>query len=168
MSPAHAQRVTLLVQVFEQIARTRMAGVPVQNPALQVQAVDFLPGQTEGAEAALLTGVLITPWFMNLVRLPEHAHSPAASVLANGCKAQRRVGSGHFEFIGAWEDALGAFEACSLFSPMFEFADHAGALATATEVLRLLRTPLPGAAAAPVSPGRRGFLLGRPGLSARA
>jgi hypothetical protein len=54
---------------------------------------------------------------------------------------------------------------------MFEFADHAAAVATACEVLNLLRTPAP----APVlkvkaesAPSRRGFLFGRGGPRAGA
>jgi hypothetical protein len=45
---------------------------------------------------------------------------------------------------------------------MFEFADHAAALATATEILRQLR-PNPASAkqSAPSVPSRRGFLFGR-------
>jgi hypothetical protein len=45
---------------------------------------------------------------------------------------------------------------------MFEFADHAAALATATEILRQLRpSAAPAKSAAPMVPSRRGFLFGR-------
>jgi hypothetical protein len=48
---------------------------------------------------------------------------------------------------------------------MFEFADQAGAVATASEVLKLLRVPPAETVAAepavPQVPSRRGFLLGR-------
>jgi hypothetical protein len=54
---------------------------------------------------------------------------------------------------------MGAFETCSLFSPMFEFSNHNAALATATEILARLRQPA--AQTAPTAPGRRSFLLGR-------
>jgi hypothetical protein len=43
---------------------------------------------------------------------------------------------------------------------MFEFADQAGALATASEILKLLHAP-PAAASPLAVPSRRGFLLGR-------
>jgi [NiFe] hydrogenase assembly HybE family chaperone len=72
------------------------------------------------------------------------------------------VGSEVFPFIGAHEEGFGAYEACSLFSPMFEFADHDAALATAQAVLGALHPP----ASAPVSgeplaASRRALLFGR-------
>jgi [NiFe] hydrogenase assembly HybE family chaperone len=130
--------------------------------------------------------VLITPWFMSLVRLPLHPRGAADGAwLALGRKQLRRVGVAEFEFIGAHEPGLGVFETASLFSPMAGFADHAAALATAHEVLRQLRTPEPAVAPAQVAapsvapqaapaatpaapaqaaepvPSRRGFLFGR-------
>jgi len=102
-------------------------------------------------------------------------------VLGVGLKASRQIGSQTFEFIGAHENEVGAFACCSLFSPMFEFADHAAAVATACEVLTLLRTPAPSPALTPAqkpasvldakteaAPSRRGFLFGRGGPRAGA
>jgi [NiFe] hydrogenase assembly HybE family chaperone len=157
-------RVQALAQAFEHIGRTRMVGVPVQNSQLGVQAIGFeaTSGLDNGPEA--LTGILITPWFMNLVRLPVAADAPTKGWLAPGCKARRTLGCERFQFIGASEEGLGAFEVCSLFSPMFEFANQEAAVATAIQVLTLLREPV----AAPVvctsttlPPSRRGFLFGR-------
>ncbi|TXT38745.1 MAG: hupJ [Comamonadaceae bacterium] len=165
MSVLAHSRVLMLEQAFAHIANTRMRDVPVQNLALRVQAVGFA---AQAHDTALL-GVLVTPWFMNLVRLPL----AQASILAVGEKAKRQVGTEQFEFIGAHEAGLGAFEACSLFSPMFDFADHAAALATASEVLALLRAPVPQVPQVsqvhrpPPVPSRRGFLLGRSLESAR-
>jgi [NiFe] hydrogenase assembly HybE family chaperone len=162
---AHA-RVTQLVQVFAHIGATRMQGVPVLNTALHVQALGF-EVITEG-EAPVLLGILITPWFMNLLRLPLVSGAPACAP-APGSRRSHLCGEQLFEFIAAQEDALGSFEVCSLFSPMFEFADQAGAVSTATEILKLLRTPpaerapvrKAALADAPAVPSRRGFLLGR-------
>jgi len=57
---------------------------------------------------------------------------------------------------------IGAFEACSPYSPMFEVADHAAAKATAHEVLNQWHRAAPElASAAPAGPSRRGLLLGR-------
>ena len=160
MTELWQSRVQALEQAFSHIADTRMRDVPMQNMALRVQAVGFEPHVDQAGEALL--GVLVTPWFMNLVRLPYKAASPGAVLLPVGQNAKRKVGHETFDFIGAHEESLGAFEVCSLFSPMFEFADHAGAVATAQEVLNLLRTPVqePPVAAQAV-PSRRGFLFGR-------
>jgi [NiFe] hydrogenase assembly HybE family chaperone len=48
---------------------------------------------------------------------------------------------GVFEFIGAREPTLGEYQACSLFSPMFEFADQREARATARAALDALFDP---------------------------
>lgn len=167
MSAWSQSRVQTLEQVFAHIAATRMRNVPVQNPALRVKAVGFAPqAHPQGGE--YLLGVLVTPWFMNLVCLPLALPISDETPLGVGQKAKRQIGSDTFEFIGAHEDGVGAFACCSLFSPMFEFADHAAAIATANEVLNLLRKPA--AKPAPVLdvkaqavPSRRGFLFGRGG-----
>lgn len=153
------QRVAALEVLFNDIADTRMQGVPVKNPALKVQAVGFAPVPQQ---PEMLQGVLVTPWFMNLVRLPLRNAPATGPVLAERQKATRPFGNTDFEFIGSFEARIGAFEVCSLYSPMFEFADHAAALATAQEVLNQLHRPAPEPApTAPAAPGRRGFLLGR-------
>ena len=162
-------RIEQLERVFTSIGVSRMRGVPMQNPALRVQCVGFEAGQ-EG-NAGVLVGILITPWFMNLVRLPmmRDAETDAPNV---GSIARHSCGAECFDFIASHEPAIGAFEVCSLFSPMFEFATHTAAVETAEEILRSLRTapsPVapevsPSAAAMPVgepAPARRSFLFGR-------
>ena len=146
-------RVDALEALFRHIAATRMAGVPVLNPALDVAARGFA---SDGASG--LWGVLLTPWFMNLVVLP----GPQAEPLAVGATRRRVLGPEAFDFIGAHEDGFGPYEACSLFSPMHEFRDQAAALATADEVLKLLRP----VRVLPAEPARRRFLLGSPGAAA--
>lgn len=157
-----------LEQTFRRIAATRMAGVPVLNRALQVQALGFAPLPPTADEAPALLGVLLTPWFMNLLRVPpELAAAPgaepaSASVdasvsapgwLTEGRSAERRIGAHQLTFVGAFEATLGRYEQCSLFSPMFQFADQGAAVATAREVLRLLRAPQQQPAPAPVLAG---------------
>lgn len=165
LSPQQALRVQALQDCFREIGRTRMDGVPLLHCELQVQAVDFACVRHEVTD--VLQGVLITPWFMNLVQLPVQACADRQRV---GLSQRHAVGSAEFAFIGAYEPSLGAFEACSLFSPMFEFADQAAALKTAQEVLGQLRLPAAVVAAPEVravspaavpDPGRRGFLFGR-------
>lgn len=157
-------RVAQLEAVFTHIGATRMQGVPVLNAALRVQAVGF-EVVTEG-ETQVLQGILITPWFMNLLRLPLLL-KPATPAPEPGSKNRHLCGEQLFEFIAGQEPALGSFEACSLFSPMFEFADQAGAVSTANEILKLLRAQPervakpPAPPLSPNVPSRRGFLLGR-------
>lgn len=170
-SPAAAlsQRVCDLVDLFRGIERDRMAGVPVLNPALQVEAVGFEPAfdpavvePASGSDVEAV-GILVTPWFMNLVAMPLERGDDVAGV---GVSRTRPVGSENFDFIGGHEPAFGSYAACSLFSPMFEFVDQASAVATARAVLTTLRVPVAALEQTP-SPARRSFLLGRSSAAAR-
>jgi [NiFe] hydrogenase assembly HybE family chaperone len=156
LDPAAQARVDALEALFGHIARVRMAGIPILHPRLRVQAVGFEPVD----DGAALAGVLVTPWFMNLLWVPLRAE-PAASAV--GSTRQRRVGRESFPFIAAHEDGFGAYEACSLFSPMGEFRDHEAAVATARAVLDELRRPEPPVLPRPsvTVPSRRALLFGR-------
>jgi len=146
-----------LESAFRTIQATRMQGVPIVHGGLRVEAVGFQPERA----AAVASGVLVTPWFMSLVRLPLQDDA-AAAMLAPGASGVREWGTYAFDFLGAREPAIGTYEASSLFSPMAEFADQAAAVATARSVLALLRDQ-----AAPAQPARRGFLLGRSAAQAQ-
>lgn len=147
-----AERLETLEATFRRIATTRMRGVPVLHAGLSVQAVGFVrepvvAGSTSASvplPMPMLMGVLVTPWFMNVLRLPLTAavDAAAAGLLPVGVTGGRRYGEHHLDFVGAHEPTLGAFEQASLFSPMFSFADQPAAVATAHEVLRLLRQPV--------------------------
>jgi hypothetical protein len=80
-----------------------------------------------------------------VIAVGHHETAPAA--LGLGCRRDRQIGHTGFPFIGSGEAPFGPFEACSLFSPMLEFEDHAAALATARAVLDHLRAGAPGAGA---------------------
>lgn len=111
-----------LEERFGMIGRTRMAGVPVMNDALEVAALGFDRYNNEPL------GVLITPWFMNLVILPD---AKEAGEIKTGDKVQRALPAGMVEFIVTLDEELGPLLMCSLFSPMFEFSDQAAAVDTA-------------------------------------
>jgi [NiFe] hydrogenase assembly HybE family chaperone len=142
-----ATRAAALQAVFQHIAVTRMAGLALCHPALRVEAVGFRRDEASGGAV----GVLVTPWFMNLVWLPPAAPAPGAVAdapcpqpppgLLPGALRARRIGAQAFDFIGAHEDGIGPYESCSLFSPMFEFADQTAARATAEAVLAMLWPP---------------------------
>ena len=152
---------------FESIWRGPMADVPLLNPALAVQALGFRPWGEHWL------GLLLTPWFMNLVllpRLPERWR-----VIGERESRHYVFPAGVFEFIGSHDPVLGDYQACSLFSPMFEFADQASAEATALAAIEALfdaahhavaevpPADVPAAsAAAPAAQllSKRGFLFG--------
>ena len=155
------QRVTALVDFYRRVQTERMQGIPILNPALLVEAVGFrraeVPEEAPEQEP-VAEGVLITPWFMSLVRLPL-ALQPHGNRVAR--KFVRDFGSEGFEFIGAHDDAVGYHETCALFSPMEGFATQAQAVETALASLALVR-PEPAKAVAPEPvPARRAFFMAR-------
>lgn len=119
-----------LAKAFRVVHQTRMHDVPLLNTAIDVEPVGFTPWD------AHWLGCLVTPWFMNLILLPRVAEHWVP--LRAGEKHTYIFPAGAFEFIGGREEAIGEYHACSLFSPMFEFADHATARQTALECLRAL------------------------------
>lgn len=130
-----------LEAAFRRIERERMAGMPLLNPALQVQAVDLdrWRGQWLGA--------LITPWFVNLVLAPGDAAS--WNSVPEGQRRFVHFAAGDFAFLGSDEPELGEFQSCSLVSPPSAFGDQDSAVAMARAALRLLHV-------APVADDRQG------------
>ncbi len=161
------ERVDALTRHFVRVQAERMAGIPLLNPVLCVEAVGFewaAQSDDEVGSPPVAEGVLITPWFMSLVRLPwavlPHGHRV-------GCRAVHRFGCERFDFIGGHDAVLGFHETCALFSPMDGFSSQALARDTALASLALVRPPAV-APAAPTTaptpaepvPSRRSFLLG--------
>lgn len=103
---------------FREVA-TRMAGLGFVNPALEPEAVAFEPWQGHWL------GVMVTPWFMNLVLLPRDRSQ--WQTLPAGAKRKLQFPAGVYEFIGADDPMIGEHQTCSLFSPMHDFEDHAAA-----------------------------------------
>ncbi|MBT6094536.1 MAG: [NiFe]-hydrogenase assembly chaperone HybE [Rhodospirillaceae bacterium] len=123
-----------LVDTFTAIHDNRMAGLPVVNRALSVRAIGFR------RHADFWFGVMLTPWFMNLMALP--ADDGVVEPMKVGSKHSFRFPAGTFEFIAAHEDDIGPYLMCSLFSPVFEFEDQESAVLTAEAALaQVIDTP---------------------------
>ena len=121
---------TGLETVFTRIQYERMVDVPLLNPALHVQAVGFRVWEEH------CLGVLITPWFMNLMLLPCEGDEWAG--LVSGTNMTHCFPSGTYEFILGEEEGIGRYQMCSLFSPVFEFESQDAAVATAEAVMESL------------------------------
>ena len=137
-----------LETLFERIRVERMADVPILNAAISVEAVGF----TSHGDGDELVGVLITPWFMNLMLIPADPDAPVAA--SPGETSLASFPAADFEFIAGYEDGFGAYRLCSLFSPMFDFTDHDGAAQTAKAVMEGIMQPKDEAAESAPPPSR--------------
>lgn len=123
----------ILESVFRRIQRGRMQDMPMCNPNLQVQAVGF---QVWGE---YYLGVMITPWFMSLMLLPQNEKTMTAMQnQQEGDKQTHVFPSGYYEFIKGKEKELGCYQMCSLFSPLLEFDDQSIVVEVARSALREL------------------------------
>lgn len=113
-----------------------MSDVPIVNPALRVQALDFVLWRDKWL------GVLITPWCVNLLLLPG-PNGDWESVSGNH-RLFRGFPSGSYAFLGGKEAEIGEYQSCSLISTMSQFAEQESACAVAREVIKnMLKAPDP-------------------------
>ena len=130
-------------------AALKVKGLPIYNPTLAVEAIGFR--EYQGRQA----GVIVTPWFMNLVVVPSAADS--ASWLA-GNTVRLAFPSGEYDFMVTDLHGFGLVGTCALFASMHEFTDHEAAQTAATSIAEALFQPEQPAPAATVS--RRQLLGG--------
>lgn len=126
----------VLERLFEAIYRERMQGLPLVNTRIGVEALGF-----EVWEGHWL-GILITPWFMNLLLIPRQG-SPWPAFEMSRRKQEElvlRFPRGDYKFRVRHEEGIGSHLASSLASPVKEWQSHAELRQTALEVLQLLRT----------------------------
>lgn len=119
--------ITQLVARFDDIYEQRMQGLPFVNRALEVEAVGFCSWKS------FELGVLITPWFMNLILLPE-----SDTDIGQGHKINAKFPSGDLEFTTARDEELGLYLSAVLFSSVMSFASQDTARDIAVEVMREL------------------------------
>lgn len=119
-----------LVAHYRMVAVERMQGLPIVNPNIEVDAVGF----RELDEHRF--GVLITPWFMNMVVLPG---SDEWSALHQGDKVTLNLPSGDYEFTVCREEGLaGGYLSAVLFRTMMDFPCHSTARDIARDIVRRL------------------------------
>jgi [NiFe] hydrogenase assembly HybE family chaperone len=121
--------VDTLVAHYRQVHKERFRGLPVVNPELEVEAV----GMRELAGHEF--GVLITPWFMNLVLLPG---SDRWDERQQGSTCTIELPGGKIEFTVGHDETIGTTLTAPLFSSVADFPDQALARDVAVETLRLL------------------------------
>lgn len=119
---------TALVERFRDIHEKRMQDLPFINAQIRVEAIGFR--SFENFEI----GVLITPWFMNLMLLPN----AVSADLDQGHKVNVSFPSGAIEFTTALDDELGLYFSAVLFSSVMSIPDQATAVDLANEVMKEL------------------------------
>jgi len=111
-----AEKPAQLVEAFRHIFNTKMRDTPFSNRSLGVEAVGFR------AWEGRIVGVLIVPWFMNLVVLPGPDDDWTG--IRIGERRLFAFPSGTYEFLHNERPPAGSYYACSLFSGMGEFASQ--------------------------------------------
>ena len=142
-------KVADLVARYEAIYEERMRDLPIVNPVLAVEAVGFEQWDDQDL------GVLITPWFMNLVLLPD---SQRLADLPQGERVECRFPSGPCELTVYQDEELGSYLAAVLFRTVTDFPDQDIARAVAEEALANMLAEPSAEEADKVS--RRGLLTG--------
>ena len=115
-----------LVEHYREIEATRMRGLPIVNSRLEVEAVGF---RAVGDDQV---GILITPWFMNLVVLPG---DDSLDEIAQGVEVEWAFPAGDYSLMSCRDDELGAYLTAILFRTVADFPDQDTARAIATTIL---------------------------------
>jgi [NiFe] hydrogenase assembly HybE family chaperone len=145
-------RVAALLEVYR-AADANMRDLPIYNRDLGIEAHGFQP---LGDDA--LAGILITPWFMNLVLLPRNSEPLDPARYGEGRKVDFPAGARRFRYAG--DAAIGAIWTSALHSPMNVFRSQPQARAEARlRMTEAMTPPAPAREAAPC-PSRRTFFTG--------
>jgi [NiFe] hydrogenase assembly HybE family chaperone len=118
-----------LAKRYRTISETRMQGLPIVNDKLGVETVGFRDWQGHRL------GVLITPWFMNLIALPADDHW---SECEQGELISCEFPSGNCELTVTCDEELGQFLSAILFRTVTDFPDQETARLVAEETLSKL------------------------------
>ncbi|MGP0058644.1 MAG: [NiFe]-hydrogenase assembly chaperone HybE [Beijerinckiaceae bacterium] len=148
-----------LACVYDLIYEHVMRDVPICNHALAIEAVGFR------AFEGRVFGIVVTPWFMNLVAVDETKDAESVPSL-EGSSQRFSVPAGDVDFIASRLEGFGRLHSRALFSPMHDFADMDVARQTAVEALKALFESTTVAdpqatAKPPAALDRRAFLRGR-------
>lgn len=152
-----------LEQAYSEIQHTRMRGLPIVNPALQVAVVGLR------AWDGLCVGVLVTPWCMNLLALPLRGGRTLLPATA-GTTRTLDLPAGRYDLLAAHLPQVGHHLSGSLYSPMDAFTSQDEAVTAARAALDLLfnagaqesAEAVPSGAVATGVASRRSFLFRRP------
>jgi [NiFe] hydrogenase assembly HybE family chaperone len=134
----HHPRVLALIELFQRID-AGMRDLPIYNEKVAIEAIGFRP-----FDEAELLGVVLTPWFMNMITLPiEPAPMTMAAI---GRTVSIELPAGKRAFVVGGDEMVGLYRAHSLHSPVLNFTLPGQARAEAKRILAMLMTPSAAAA----------------------
>jgi [NiFe] hydrogenase assembly HybE family chaperone len=128
-------RIEQLVKRFADIGEQNLKDLPIYNPDLAVEAIGF-----EIFEDVDFVGVLITPWFLNLMLLPCEFKEWRPNQIGHE-KITRQLPANTYTFTLGGDEVIGEYYSISLVSPVLCFNDQEQARATALEHLKKYLTP---------------------------
>jgi [NiFe] hydrogenase assembly HybE family chaperone len=151
-------RAQALLAAFRSV-ESGMRDLPIYNDKVDIAAIGF---RAFGEDA--LIGVVLTPWFMNLVRLP--IEPVPLDMAAIGKTVMIELPAGPRKFVTNGDADIGLYQAHSLHSPVSSFTLPGQAHAEAVRQFGLLMTPPveePAGQKTPPAHGvdRRALLFGR-------
>ncbi len=148
-SPNDHPRVSALIKQFR-VVDAGMRDLPIYNHTVAIESVGFrLFNDVE------LLGVVLTPWFMNLMILPI---TPVAMKMAEiGKTVSVELPVGPRKFVVGGDEVVGLYNAHSLHSPVLSFTLPGQARAEAQRQLELLMTPAATGPAATCGSGASGL-----------
>jgi [NiFe] hydrogenase assembly HybE family chaperone len=131
--PDDHPRVQALIELFQRID-AGMRDMPIYNEKIAIEAIGF----RRFGEGKLL-GVVLTPWFMNMITLPiEPVPMDMAGI---GRTISVELPAGKRAFVVGGDETIGLYKAHSLHSPVLNFTLPGQAQAEARRMLALLMTP---------------------------
>jgi [NiFe] hydrogenase assembly HybE family chaperone len=135
----------ILEAVYRDTVQARMQGLPVYNPALRVEAHGFTPRDGH------CSGVLITPWCMNLVLLPGEGDSWTGQ--APGSRVEVAFPAATYSMILSLPTGIQPHLSLTLFTTVLDFPNQDTARLVADEVLKRLYQAETGSEARYAEPG---------------
>ncbi len=140
-SPNDHPRVSALIKQFR-VVDAGMRDLPIYNHTVTIESVGFrLFNEVQ------LLGVVLTPWFMNLMILPITPVPMNMAEISKTVSVELPVGPRAFVVGG--DEVVGLYKAHSLHSPVLSFTLPGQARAEAQRQLALLMTSVAAEPAAP-------------------
>lgn len=123
-----------LDDVFRSIHANEMAGLPLLNPKIDVETLEFQEFEER------IIGLVISPWLMSLIMLPSQQLGDDWESFEIGEQHTHAFPSGDYKFLVNHFEGIGVCQVHAIHSPMSNFFSHDHAKAVARQFIRKLLT----------------------------